>query len=117
MNRAMYLHCENGHRVPLTSDEPIQTIVDRYIDHPFTFINAVQDETTSRVRCIEFLGNLPFKFNQQNASLNRIYTISPKEMKQRGLDSRLRAQFTVHYPTGIAMKTSCAYVPNMFDNL
>lgn len=114
----IFLHCENGKRISLLTDESVQSIVDNYLGKPFCFVrnSFVHDETYSTVRCVEFVDPVRFNWQGNPADLLSVYTLSDEYMNRYQIYERKRVRVKVHYPIGVAMNTSYAYVPGMFDD-
>jgi len=115
-NQRIFLHCDNGKRVPLLTDESVHSIVENYLGKPFTFFGSERDESHSVVRCAEFVSPIPFRWNNHSAHLTSVYTLSDKYMQTYQLHERIRMRFVVYFPTGVHMKMSAAYVPGMFSD-
>lgn len=116
MTYLTFLHCENGQRIPAAfAEKSVDEIVSRELDHNFSFVSESKVETVSKVRCIEFLDkNISARWNNNDVTLNRVFSLSDAYMARHQLYHRIRVEFTIHYPTGIRMKHQCAYVPGMF---
>ena len=84
--RKIFLHCENGERIPIITDESIQSIVDRYLDKPLSFVNIGLDDTPpieySVVRSIEFLDSVPVHLCGKDFRLVRIYSLKDSYLKK-----------------------------------
>ena len=112
--RKLFLHCENGRRIPFLTDESVQSVVDNYLDRPFFWAKAATTEDRI-VCCVEFSDPVRFVWNGHPADLLSVYTLSDRYMRRHHLNERIRMRVTVHYPVGVAMNTSAAYIPGLFD--
>ena len=114
--REIRVHFDNGDHIDTRINGSIDTIVHHYLGNKFPFANESGRETMETARCIEFLDDIRVPWNDHfQATVNRVYTLSPSYMKRHALFSPIRVEFTTHYPTGTAMLQRCSYQPGMFD--
>lgn len=113
------LHCENALCIPVQLNGSVDEIAVEYIDKQFSrCVRNLNGETSIEIvkcSCIEFLDDIRIPWNNWQVTVNRIYSLSPSYMKRHNIFYPFRVEFTIHYPTGIAMIRRCAYHPGMFD--
>lgn len=118
----IFLHCENGIRIPCQANTTIDRIVSVHLDKPFHYtvynLNGESSDKTAICRSIEFLDSVHVHLCGKDFRLVRIYSLKDSYLKKNNLLSKFRVTLeeTRHFSVcTMKYKEDAAYIPGMFD--